>query len=197
MPGFLDLPPELRNAIYFYTQSLVPTQHALPWTPLGIAYRQVADGGNEVEDGKILGRYNPAPPSVMAEFPRGGHDIRHIAFPTQPSITQVNRQIRAETLPIFYGANRFEILDWYGPRISGIKTTFLTLLLRWLRAIEAHIPLFKELTIDGAPGFMAQRPDEIVAALMDLGLPFKEGALIVRRWDALACLIAALKRCRP
>lgn len=183
MPGFLDLPPELRNAIYSYTESLLPTQHALTATTRYRSRTFLADGGNEIHNDRITGRYIPADPTWFAEWARFGVHFNPTVFPIQPSITQVCRQNREETLPMFYGGNKFEFVDVAVHELYGIKTPFLALLLRWLRAIQAHVPLFEELAIDATsvPELLAQRPDENVAALMDLGLPFKEGALVVGR----------------
>lgn len=97
----LDLPPELRSRIWEYTISLLPTQ--------------VANNAN-------------------AEVPRrikvksGSLDALECCRP--PAIAQTNRALRAETLPIFYGANKWEVHSR-----------------AFLESIRPHLNLFKHIVI--------------------------------------------------
>jgi hypothetical protein len=108
MTGFLDLPPELRNRIYFYTESLVPR------STTDASVRK--DGGNYVVYKRMIhAAYLPVQEknSYFPPFP-----------PIQPNITRTSHQIRHETLRIFYGCNGFVIKDEYWPSKDGIKTPF-------------------------------------------------------------------------
>lgn len=88
---FLDLPPELRNLVYFCMESL----NARLYEHEDADGLTVADGANSVWKGKWYSYYDP--PSL--------EDSDNIRPPVQPNITKVCRQMRRETLPIFYGAN--------------------------------------------------------------------------------------------
>jgi hypothetical protein len=77
------------------------------------------DGYNTVKQGRILAWYWP----LEAQL-----DVPPIQLPRQPDITKVCRQIRDETLPIFYGVNRVLILDQCYHAYDGVKTPFLNIL---------------------------------------------------------------------
>lgn len=177
--SFLDLPAELRNQIYSYMESLHADLCKDP--PTTYRRRRIADGGNTTcSDGAWWAHY--APTSLS-----GG-----IAFPTQPPITRVCRQIRNETLPIFYGANDFVFLDSYCGDYTRalarenkvqVETPFPAVLMRGLGRIRGHLHLVRKLKIKSTREYCAQTAHESVAMLMDLGLPFEERALVAEDID--------------
>jgi dihydrodipicolinate reductase len=118
MTGFLDLPPEVRNQIYFHCESLVASRtgayHKSP--------RRNADG-NHIRTARWYAQYDPNNPAKSADLT--------IDFSNQPNITKVCRTIRNETLPIVYGASGFEILDLYWYRQEGVQTPFPKIVLQW------------------------------------------------------------------
>jgi hypothetical protein len=158
----LDLPPEIRNIIYFFVESLVA-----PPFDSNISSKEL-DGGNKVCEGGILRWYWPLEARI---------DIQPIQFLRQPAITKVCHQIRDETLPIFYSVNRFLILDQYYYAHDGVKTPFLNILWDWLNRIRPHISLMRHLDIECHPAYCAQRAHEIITALTDHGFEFKAGGL--------------------
>ncbi|KAK5692717.1 hypothetical protein LTR17_025348, partial [Elasticomyces elasticus] len=68
---------------------------------------------------------------------QGGHFTPPSA--TQPGISRTNRQLRQETLPIFYGQNAFEIHPSDRPGLLACKT--------WVQAIAAQLELIRTLVI--------------------------------------------------
>lgn len=87
--NFMTLPPELRNRIY----ELV----------------LIANNGIERPDGSFM--IEIADTSEEFEWSLGDDEIPSyystLAWCQQPFLTRVSRQIRSETLPIYYGANTF------------------------------------------------------------------------------------------
>jgi hypothetical protein len=171
---FLDLPPEIRNRIYFSTESLIATlsDHKQPRNG---EEERVADGGNCVAIGCWFCRYSP-----IHNTSRLGD---HIPFPSQPRITRVCRQIREETLPVFYGANGFIIEDWYWWEDEGIQTPFPKILLGWLNSIRHHLHLMTRVAILCEIDCV-QREHEIVAMLTDQDLAFEDEVL--KEYSAMA-----------
>ena len=166
MTNFLDLPPEIRNRIYFYTESLVPTLvFERPQSASDI------DGDNCVYRGQILSGYYPRIQPSWAREPA-------FQFPVQPNVMRTCRQIRAETLPIFYGANQFRITDLYEFYYGGLRSPFPQVLLDWLYCIKPHISLITNMQIEIRRRFSGQSAHEIVAALTD-EFAFNAGALNV------------------
>lgn len=81
MTNFLDLPPEIRNRIYFYTESLVPT--LLYEKPQRIS---IIDGGNCVYQRQLWpGYYADVRPSWAREAT--------FQSPVQPNVSRTCRQI--------------------------------------------------------------------------------------------------------
>ena len=171
---FLDLPPEIRNRIYFYTESLIATlsDHKQPRNQ---QEERLADGGNCVLRGNWYCRYCPIHDTSRLED--------HIPFPRPPRITRVCRQIREETLPIFFGANDFVVEDWHWWKDDGVQTSFPKILLRWLTSIRHHLHLMTSVSIL-CEYDCVQREHEIVAMLTDQDLPFKDGVL--KEYSAVA-----------
>ena len=171
---FLDLPPEIRNRIYFFTDSLIATlsdhKQSRKYEPVS-----EADGGNCVFREQWFCRYCP----ISDLWCLGGH----IPFPSQPNITRVCCQIREETLPVFYGANGFIIEDWYWEG-EGVQTHFPKILLGWLTSIRHHLHLMTSAAILCKTGCV-QREHEIVAMVTDQDLVFKDGVL--KEYSAVAC----------
>ena len=174
MTGFLDLPPEIRNRIYFFTESLIAT-HSDHKEPAGDEDARLADGGNCVFRGRWFCRYSPIHDTSRLDD--------HIPFPRPPKITRVCRQIREETLPIFYGANGFDIEDWYWWEEEGVQTPFPKSLLRWLTSIRHYLHLMTSVSILCELDCV-QRAHEIVTMLTDQDLPFKVGVL--KEYSAVA-----------
>lgn len=165
MIGFLDLPPEIRNRIYSYTESLIPRSTTDASTPM--------DGGNYVVYRCMIhASYLPLE-SVNPYFPP--------SLPIQPSITRTCHQIRHETLSTFYGYNAFVIKDEYWPLKDGVRRPFPKALLDWLNSIKRYVPLIPTLvlwsTIKTGELKTAQLPHELIAALTDLDYNFQPDAL--------------------
>ena len=161
MTGFLDLPPEIRNKIYFNTESLVPRSTTDASVP--------KDGGNHVVYKRLIhSAYLPIQDKTLyfPPFP-----------PIQPNITRTCHQIRHESLSIFYGRNGFMIKDEYWPSSDGIETPFPKALLDWLDSIKRYVPLIPRLvlwsTVKTGGLRCAQSTHELVAALTDLDYHFK------------------------
>ena len=161
MKTFLDLPPEIRNRIYFFIESLVVPQ---PKPGSGL---EELDGGINVYQGKIFAWYSPT---------ETGIDYPPVHFPRQPNITKICRQMREETLPIFYGVNRFVVMDLYEYQSDGLQPTFPTILWEALNNVKSHISLMKHVEIQCRMS-SAQMAHEIIAALTDHGFDFKVGVL--------------------
>lgn len=159
MTGFLDLPPEIRNEIYFHTESLIASLNE----ETTISVVDYPDEVNMVRWGKWCRRYEPV-------------RYRPNRFITQPSITRVSKAVREETLPIFYGANAFIVTDLYWPEADGIQTPFPKIILEWLDRIRAHLPLMTDVEIDCHPRSCPHQAHEMVSALTDL-MPFRAGVL--------------------
>ena len=92
--------------------------------------------------------------------------------PVQPNITRTCHQIRDETLPIFYGANAFYVVDnyWPGKDGTGFCDPFPKKLTTWFNRIKPHLPLVKAMELYGREGKKegcAQLSHELVAAITD------------------------------
>lgn len=162
---FLDLPPELRNRIYFYSESVVGT-YAKAQKAQG--FDNNLDGGNRMIQGAWFVSYNPAFSAEHSTF----------RFPTQPNLAQVCRQLRAETLPVFYGSTGFLVFDLYTYRWTGLHGPFVAVLVDWLKRIKPYLDLMTQFEIVCAEE-SAVRADEIREMLADLDLGFKDGVLQV------------------
>ena len=165
MTGFLDLPPEIRNQIYLHCESLVG--------PIPKARDNLVDvchpiGENRFVGGGWYGDYYPGEPTEEA-----------IRFLTQPAITKTCRQVRNETIPIFYGSNAIVLHDFYWPKMDGVWTPFPEVLRRLFRRIQLHVPLITCVVIDCDPG-SAQAAHEVVSFLTD---HFEFGAGVVKAWE--------------
>ena len=155
--GLLDLPPEIRNQIYVEIGPIAFKGHDNT-----MLYHM--DAGSVVREHKWHTIYSPA---------LGSHKVQ---FPLQPSIAMTCKQIRRETLAMFYGANSFVIIDDYWYLQDGINTPFPAALLNCFSQLKAYLPLMTSVEIKcGRPN--AQRAHEVVYMLTDLDLGFREGAL--------------------
>jgi len=96
----------------------------------------------------------------------------------------VCRQLRAETLPIFYGANRFRVeLSVTDDLVRA--AAIMGRVERWMRAVELHHRLFKEVVV--AHGWEAETRRRLLC--WD-GMGFREG--VVREEEYLDRLDALL-----
>lgn len=172
---FLDLPAEVRNRVYFDTESLVPTLFEPTYNEVH-GGPEDADGGYEMISGRISCRY-----SITSKRLSGKRLIPSNTFPAQPIITKASREVRIEPLPIFYGANAFVILDGYEPWHDGVQTPFPKALLTWLHAVESYMRFFTRVEIYCLPR-AAQRAHEVVAMLVDHGVAFEQGLLVEPRF---------------
>ncbi|KAK8209167.1 hypothetical protein M8818_003862 [Zalaria obscura] len=66
-----------------------------------------------------------------------------------PALCQINKQLRAETLPIFYGANRFFVFKYGGSPVAAL-----------LRLIgEENVPMLRRLCFKISGRIIASEPD--------------------------------------
>ena len=131
MTGFLDLPPEIRNHVYYHTESLVPTKCN--------GSTDKKDGGHPVDAGKVMVAYQPA---------RSDSAERQVLSPLlPPKITHTCRIIRRETLSIFYGANPFLLMDVYFILEDDMHKSFVDVVVEMFETIEPHLPLVKRVDV--------------------------------------------------
>ena len=64
---------------------------------------------------------------------------------SQPAITRVSRQIRAETLPIFYAGN--DCILHIGHTLDSEVHSVGRRIVRWLRKVSKHLLLFKSVKV--------------------------------------------------
>ena len=160
MTSFLDLPPEVRNRIYYYTTALVPALFAV-----------AASAGNDyplVIKGSLIYVLNPQDLGNDDDDDDDDGAVEHteyeppLFFPRQPDVTRSCRQVRKETLPIFYGAN---------PIILTVPQqhcdTFFKRAVTWFLRVQRHIPLMKDI----------HAPKTVIQRLQTEGLGFKGGVL--------------------
>lgn len=166
MTGLLDLPPEIRNCIWFFVESLVPTHFNNDQDSL----LQQVEGENSISQGKILAWYNP---NFWIQT-RNQEAATTFHF-FQPNITRVNKQIRSETLSIFYGANTFVFLGSNYPS-NRLHVPWPKVLWMWLRSFKMHVPLMRRVEIQTTS--RQQKVHELVAALMDSEFNFVPTALV-------------------
>lgn len=74
---------------------------------------------------------HPLKPTFMYSKPDDGK---------QPAVTKVSRQVRAESLPIYYEKNTFRVECYVGSVIESSQ--------RWLRAIEQNVHIIKTFEFD-------------------------------------------------
>ncbi|KAK4892304.1 hypothetical protein LTR27_009138 [Elasticomyces elasticus] len=121
-PKFLDLPPEIRDQIY----------------ACALKYRERRLKGRPNEFTIQLDEaYGP----LKRSYPKGQfHPV------TQPSLTRVSRQLRTETLSMYYSINSFELrLDDASVKVKKVEQMQA---LKWLAAIGAsNAQLIKDITI--------------------------------------------------
>lgn len=153
--SFLYLPPELRNRIYLLTESLAPTTFAQPparfrflptavdgdnflsagklpaqYCPMIRNDSDTEDENGEPEisviyDDKETHVHAPVIGTIQSRKPPPVRQPGAATFFAQPNIAATSTQIRTETLPIFYGAITFLIIDLYHPLVH---TTFSSML---------------------------------------------------------------------
>ena len=150
------------------------------------------DGGNELYDGKINSVYYFGCGRVASDDGEESYDEEDLDNPNNlgyygfrsprlPPMTQICKQIRAETLSIWFGVNKFWVKDMYMPQRHGVKTPFPKVLIDWLNSISPHVSLFSHVEIDCWPTG-PQSAHEIIAALTDYGFAFRAGALRIGQW---------------
>ena len=166
MTSFLDLPPEIRNRIYCYTWSIVPSLIAKP-------ERYVYEEGAFTLNGRLLFTYAGTIRSSKEEAP--------FVPPQQPSISRTCRQIRSETLPIFYGANSFNLCDIGIEFANGIEGS-LKDVFKWLDVVKHHVPLMKNVIVTSYPISTQGESDEILRLLKE-NYAFKDGVLTIKAED--------------
>ena len=172
MTGFLDLPPEIRNRIYFFCESLNPNMASFVTIPR-YSIKQNIDG-NHAKGAKWYAHYDPD------NWQKNNNTSE---FPVQPNVARVCRTIRNETLPVFYGASSFEIRDLCWPEIEGVQMPFPKFVSRWLMRIKPHISLIRDLEIS-CGNINPQRAHEVVSFLVD-HFSFLEGTVkgVERDWS--------------
>ena len=170
----LKLPPEIRNQTYFYMESLIAGVAQEIVGRSRYSCHEYVDGEKCVQCAKWFVWYHP---ELEESYP---HLFK---FPAQPSITKVCRQIRGETLPIFYGINGFIAIDLYSRSRNGITKPFPAVLLDWLSRIKHHLPLMSHLEMSCYRD-SEQKADESITMLTDHKLAFKEGVLEPVNWWA-------------
>ena len=126
--SFTELPAEIRNRIYAYalvrdTPLKFQCYHSQVWVNLrGVI--QPSLSGTSFED--LVKRLN----LLLKE-----------RVVSQPALTCASKQIRGESLPVFYGANSFEyVLSQYSCSIDGAECGRLD----WLVAIGTQNRLFMQ-----------------------------------------------------
>jgi len=98
--SFMSLSPELRNRIY--ALALRPQHDGEGGIPGTRAIRLTAARGDEdPEDFEGRTFYTGAPPWQPPLY---------TAWAQQPALTRISREVRRETLPVYYGANLFVIV---------------------------------------------------------------------------------------
>ena len=133
MASFMDLSPEIRNIIYYYTENLVLSSRSIVRLR---AHSRTYYSHYSYEEATAKTVIFWGIPAVRAS-PRSS--------PRQPEITRVSRKLRAETLPIFYGANRFVFrLHWHEDDYSE-EVCQVAWIVRWFAKIEAHVGLLRDL----------------------------------------------------
>lgn len=97
---------------------------------------------------------------------------------TQPSLTRVCRQVRKESLPVFYGANVFAMpayrARYEDPPIAGLST----IVRDWLKAIGKKNR--KLLRIVVFPYVYVVPQDDFSRLLKDAGLKLKFGVVVAK-----------------
>ncbi|KAK5714478.1 hypothetical protein LTR15_010660 [Elasticomyces elasticus] len=116
MSRFLNLPPEIRNLIYEYTM-----------TAKGTLFVQV-----RLYDFWSLSQYNLVVDSCPHCYNKSSI-CQYATLPVQPPITEVCRQLRAETITMFYAVNSFAVKT-EGPSREANVDIFV----RWSNAIGSH-----------------------------------------------------------
>lgn len=170
MVTFLDLPPEIRNRVYFYTDELfarvVGSYERACWS---------------ITNATIFKTYMHDPHRIHSNgcnsHLRNGFD-----FPPQPAISRTCRKVRAETLAIFYGSNSFTIMDRYNRGLQhtiDVHTPFPKAVFDAFQRLRAYLPLMTDVGILAAP---SNSPDEMIAAFLDYGFEFRIDALKVKKF---------------
>lgn len=134
--SFMSLSPELRELIY--DLALVKNAHSAFGCQSLCGFFS------------FVSRLKSGSPNVICAFKRdngkrhgyqGGHcgafdsDFSG-AVATQPALTQVSRQIRAETLPIFYAKNTFVVIPDSGS--LGLRGSLVSMKKGFLTSIGSH-----------------------------------------------------------
>lgn len=170
MTTFLDLPPEIRNRVYFFTIELYAEDEVDSDLRASFGMVNSTLFGASYEPGQYRS-------SKGLAFSRCVKD--HVDFPTQPTVSKTSRKIREETLAIFYGGNSFLINDdsiLCPYEAVAPPTPFSKVVFDFFERIRPHLPLMTDVKIRTF-GESAQESHELVAALMDYGFEFKSGAL--------------------
>lgn len=124
--NLMTLPSELRNAIYEHllvAEEGEPGPNGTKLIQIGELKQDVLDRIDEDENLEDSFRYKAT-----------------TAWIEQPSLTRVSKQLRAETLPIYFGVNTFIInLDYFETRARGIEIYYsFKNGEKWLRQMGPH-----------------------------------------------------------
>ncbi|KAM3416305.1 hypothetical protein BST61_g7911 [Cercospora zeina] len=131
--GFLDLPAELRNSIYKLSGCLeLSGCHGWCYpTATGICTALDVQSGAQVMDdfSKMTINLSRGPGGFHWDVDATSLEGNYLgAVNHQPLLTRASKQIRAETLPIYYGSLRIEF-DWHAAHQADSG------MFRWLRRI--------------------------------------------------------------
>lgn len=152
--------------MYFFMESLNPAESI--HGDRGLRRLRAVDGGNHTVY-RCWG----------VDYVISGDGNADITLPVQPSITSVCRQIRAETLPIFYGSNRFLLFDRILFWKHG-KDPFPKVLTTWFAMIRQHLSLMSDV---GIRSLNDSDTHETVALLTDADFPSGAGVLRSFKWE--------------
>ncbi|KAK5120899.1 hypothetical protein LTR85_005966 [Meristemomyces frigidus] len=144
--SFMSLSPELRNRIY----------------ELVVKPRKIGDGGVDGE------RAICVQDACIENYDDVGDDLDYgnlTAWRKQPAITKVSRQVRAETLPMYYGGN---LLVAYLDVSLDIDDNPLSTARHWLERIgKANAALIKHFEIRASIALDVESdPEDLMAACL-------------------------------
>ena len=127
----------------------------------------------------------PSSESTMHEvFINEKHIKEHPKRHLQPAITMINRHIRKEALPVFYGTSMFIAPFFFGGRLDGVKTVMRSrcchVAFKWLKAIgDENVKMIKHVkfyhTCKG--GFTRNPKQQVLEHLKDGGVHLSEDAV--------------------
>lgn len=169
----MSLPPELRDRIYAF--ALVPERHGEGGVPgsTGISIRL------SIHDPVVATTRRPRISSQRS--PTFLSQLRYTPWAMQPAITRVNRHIRAETLPVYYGANKFyavadgidRFIGSRYPRFRKERKLKAVTLTKWLAHIgPSNVALLRTLVACYDSGLSDELSSDFGCARAKLMAPF-------------------------